>query len=104
MKAHLLYEALFIGLYQIPIPPACHPLLKRRSCNRNGGGPAGHVLHRVGGTHASPRLHWRRGHIRHLRSGRKVPVRPTLVGLAERGFIDKDYAVSRHKAEGRYDV
>jgi hypothetical protein len=54
----------------------------------------------AGGTHASPRLHWRRGHIRHLgRSGglgdqRAVPVRPALVGVGDYGGIDKDYLVA----------
>ena len=33
-----------------------------------------------GGTHASPRLHWRRGHVRRLASGKITNVRPTLVG------------------------
>lgn len=32
-----------------------------------------------GGTHASPRPHWRRGHVRTLASGRRVPVSPHLV-------------------------
>jgi hypothetical protein len=46
-----------------------------------------------GGTHASPRLHWRRGHVRKLPAGYMVAVRPCLVGLAERGIITKDYLV-----------
>lgn len=45
------------------------------------------------GTHASPRLHWRRGHVRTLPTGSKVGVKPHLVGLAERGFVSKDYRV-----------
>lgn len=32
-----------------------------------------------GGTHASPMAHWRRAHMRHLSSGRVVPVRSTKV-------------------------
>lgn len=44
-----------------------------------------------GGTHASPRLHWRRGHIRTLQSGAQVTVRPCLVGDPERGRIEHDY-------------
>lgn len=47
------------------------------------------------GHHASPRLHWRRGHIRHLPSGVITNVRPCLVGTAERGVVDHDYAVKR---------
>lgn len=48
----------------------------------------------LGGTHASPRLHWRRGHVRHLPAGSTTLVRPCLVGVAENGFIHKDYAVA----------
>jgi hypothetical protein len=44
------------------------------------------------GTHASPRLHWRRGHIRHL-SDRTTWVRPTLVGGDEGGTVLHDYRV-----------
>jgi len=48
----------------------------------------------LGGTHASPRLHWRRGHVRHFRTGCTTLIRPCLVGAAENGFIHKDYAVA----------
>jgi hypothetical protein len=47
------------------------------------------------GTHASPRLHWRRGHIRHLASGAVAIISPCLVGSAEQGVVKHDYAV-RH--------
>lgn len=40
--------------------------------------------------HASPRLHWRRGHIRHLPSG-ITWVRPPLVGDGEHGTVINDY-------------
>jgi hypothetical protein len=44
------------------------------------------------GTHASPVLHWRRGHYRRLTaSGRLVPVAPCLVGDAVNGIVDKAY-------------
>jgi hypothetical protein len=48
-----------------------------------------------GGHHASPRMHWRRGHYRHWPAGSDhlIPVAPALVGAAERGFVDKDYIV-----------
>ena len=46
-----------------------------------------------GGTHASPRLHLRRGHIRKLADGRRLWVRSTLVGDKSKGFVSKEYAV-----------
>jgi hypothetical protein len=45
------------------------------------------------GTHASPRQHWRRGHWRHLSSGKRVFVKPMLVGDEKNGKIIKDYIV-----------
>lgn len=47
-----------------------------------------------GGTHASPRLHDRRGHLRRLRSGKNVWVRPCKVGDASLGAVFKDYEVA----------
>ena len=47
-----------------------------------------------GGTHESPRLHLRRGHIRRLQSGNKVWVQSCMVGDAHKGFAKKDYKVS----------
>lgn len=41
--------------------------------------------------HASPRLHWRRGHIREYASGTKAWVRPHLVGTEAGGVIVHDY-------------
>lgn len=52
------------------------------------------------GTHASPKLHWRRGHLRTLdRGGEKeriVPVAPCLVGANEsaRDVMPKEYIVT----------
>lgn len=46
------------------------------------------------GTHASPRLHWRRGHVRRYRSGVERWIAPTLVGCAERGIVTHDYRVN----------
>jgi hypothetical protein len=46
-----------------------------------------------GGTHASPRLHLRRGHIRKLANGSKVWVRQCLVGDKTKGIVGKDYSV-----------
>lgn len=45
----------------------------------------------LGGTHASPRLHERRGHLRTLSDGRKVWVKPCWVGDANRGTVFHDY-------------
>lgn len=48
---------------------------------------------RGSGTHASPRLHWRRGHFRHLSRGAIIPVAPCLVGSADNGSVEKAYDV-----------
>lgn len=48
-----------------------------------------------GGTHASPRQHDRRGHLRRLRSGRNVWVKPCKVGDASRGVVWHDYVIPR---------
>ena len=45
-----------------------------------------------GGTHASPRLHDRRGHWR-IRNGRKHWVRACVVGDPDKGVVEKDYHV-----------
>jgi len=47
----------------------------------------------LGGTHASPRWHLRRGHWRQLADGRQVFVRQCEVGDPTRGGIVKDYTV-----------
>lgn len=44
-----------------------------------------------GGTHASPRLHDRRGHWRSLVSGKQIWVRNCKVGDASKGVVFKDY-------------
>lgn len=45
----------------------------------------------LGGTHASPARHERRGHYRRYPSGKIAWVRPTWVGSIERGLIVHDY-------------
>lgn len=45
------------------------------------------------GTHASPRMHWRRGHIRTLADGRKVQVHACIVGDPKAGWVTHDYEV-----------
>ena len=47
----------------------------------------------AGGTHASPRVHLRRGHVRRLESGRRVWVQACVVGSTH-GMILKDYKIS----------
>ena len=46
-----------------------------------------------GGTHASPRLHDRRGHWRKHPSGKTIWVKPCKVGDATKGVIFKDYKI-----------
>ena len=46
-----------------------------------------------GGTHASPRLHDRRGHLRHLSIGKNVWVKSCKVGSAELGAVFHDYEI-----------
>lgn len=47
-----------------------------------------------GGSHSSPRMHLRRGHIRNLASGNSVWVRPAVVNKgSSRGVIEKDYSL-----------
>lgn len=46
-----------------------------------------------GGTHASPRQHDRRGHLRRMRSGKEVWVRACKVGNAANGTVFHDYQV-----------
>ena len=46
-----------------------------------------------GGTHASPRLHDRRGHLRRLITGKNVWVKACKVGDASKGAIFHDYKI-----------
>lgn len=47
-----------------------------------------------GGTHASPRQHDRRGHIRRLNSGKNVWVKACKVGDSSKGAIFHDYQIT----------
>lgn len=49
-----------------------------------------------GGTHASPRLHDRRGHLRRLASGKNIWVKSCKVGDASKGVIFHDYAIKEN--------
>lgn len=46
-----------------------------------------------GDTHASPHPHWRRGHIRLLPSGKRVPVAPCLVNVDKDSMGDVPYNI-----------
>lgn len=46
-----------------------------------------------GGTHASPRQHERRGHLRTLKGGKSIWVKPHKVGNAALGSVFHDYVV-----------
>lgn len=48
-----------------------------------------------GGTHASPRLHLRRGHARKYAPGKYCWVRACAVGSKQNGMVHKEYAVNR---------
>lgn len=54
-------------------------------------GPAQIKREYRGGTHASPRLHDRRGHLRRLKSGKNVWVSSCKVGDASKGVVFHDY-------------
>jgi len=58
------------------------------------------------GTHASPRLHWRRGHWRTMtKSGKKTWIAPMEVGDEDNGRVIKTYAIGKYSlmenADGR---
>lgn len=52
-----------------------------------------------GGSHASPRFHVRRGHIRRLPDGRRTWVKQCTVGDVSNGRVDKDYLVKIRNTE-----
>jgi len=70
-------------------PLYSHHVVKIGAVSHTGG------LVKHGGSHASPRQHWRRGHVRTLNrdseSERKILIPATLI--AGRGFVSKDYVV-----------
>ena len=74
-------------------PPIFEHRVVRVAPSRSGG-PATAVY----GDRRSPRLHWRRGHVRTLFSGCKVPVSACLVGSSELGFVAHDYRVDPPEA------
>lgn len=56
-------------------------------------GPAANDAPPLGGTHASPRLHLRRGHIRQYAPGKYTWVEACVVGNKQAGMVAKDYAL-----------
>jgi len=46
-------------------------------------------------SHASPRWHMRRGHIRHLQAGETTWVRPCVVGSPSEGIVSHSYKVTK---------
>lgn len=50
----------------------------------------------TGGTHASPRLHLRRGHPRQYAPGKYCWVRACAVGSGKNGMVHKEYTVKHH--------
>lgn len=53
------------------------------------------------GTHASPTIHFRRGHLRHLPNDKVVPVAPCIVGVGDESFFPplKDYIARLGEAD-----
>lgn len=52
------------------------------------------IVHRRGGTHASPREHMRRSHLRRLKSGKTVTIPSFKVGDRSRGTVTGPYLVT----------
>lgn len=71
------------------------PLYEHRIIKIGGVSSSGRVVG-VGMERASPRMHWRRGHVRTLPSGKKAAVRAALISQGGRGFISHEYEVAAH--------
>lgn len=59
--------------------------------------PRAVVQESKGGTHASPKPHMRRGHVRRYKSGKVVAIKPMIVNkskMPDEGFIFHDYQVT----------
>jgi hypothetical protein len=59
--------------------------------------PRAAVQEPKGGTHASPKPHMRRGHVRKLKSGKIVTIKPIIVNkhkMPDEGFVFHDYKVA----------
>ncbi|MCB2147592.1 MAG: hypothetical protein KQI81_14040 [Deltaproteobacteria bacterium] len=69
------------------------PLFSYYTLELNGRGGPGSSL---GGRHASPRVHLRRGHPREYAPGKWTWVQPCIVGNKGDGMIHKDYRYGKH--------
>lgn len=67
------------------------PLFSFWTLHLPASSPSGDSL---GGTHASPRLHLRRGHPRQYAPGKYTWVQPCVVGNKAAGMVHKDYRLS----------
>lgn len=72
------------------------PLYEHHILKIGGFSSSGRVLG-VGASHASPRAHWRRGHIRTIRRGTPKQKRIAIPAclISGPGFVSKDYEISR---------
>jgi hypothetical protein len=67
------------------------PLFSYWTLHLDGRSESGESL---GGTHASPRVHIRRGHPREYTPGKFTWVQPAVVGNPRMGMVHKDYAIT----------
>ncbi|WP_222424094.1 hypothetical protein, partial [Desulfamplus magnetovallimortis] len=102
--AHVISSACIVmscnNVVQIENKPS--KLQKMRTCNKRKNLFSTWTLHIKterkeyeprGGTHASPRVHLRRGHVRQFKPGQFTWVQPCLVRGQGQGMIHKDYAL-----------
>jgi hypothetical protein len=83
------------------VPTGKKPAWKKDGSHKNSiykvltinGNNVGRSNESQGGTHASPREHLRRGHVRRLKEGRCVWVNATIVCRGASGSVEKDYKV-----------
>jgi hypothetical protein len=92
----LLYEPAPLKLNRRRAKKNKPPLYEHRVLKIGGYSSSGQVLG-VGATHASPRAHWRRGHIRTIRGGtikqKQILIPASLINGP--GFVSKDYEISQ---------
>lgn len=74
------------GYEQLPEHRIVHIVPERYCYERNTA---------TGEQRRSPRLHWRRSHLRHLPNGKIVVIARMLVGRAELGEISHEYKIER---------